>query len=118
MGIPPTPILLLFFFVLSSGIEIKYKYLALPLVNEYYQKSIDNIFMNYIDELTKYTKKRRLEAKYSLNKFCFDAEIEPASLSRYENGQRKISLEALIKIAKVYNQSLSEFLKDFENSIK
>lgn len=74
--------------------------------------------MDYIDELAKYTKKRRIEANYSLNKFCFDAEIEPASLSRYETGQRKISLEALLKIAKVYNQSLSEFLKDFEEYVK
>ena len=56
--------------------------------------------MDYIDELAKYTKKRRIEANYSLNKFCFDAEIEPASLSRYETGQRKISFEALIRNAK------------------
>lgn len=74
--------------------------------------------MDYIDELAKYTKKRRIEANYSLNKFCFDAEIEPASLSRYETGQRKISFEALIKIAKVYNQTPSEFLKDFEEYVK
>ncbi len=74
--------------------------------------------MDYIDELAKYTKKCRIEANYSLNKFCFDAEIEPASLSRYETGQRKISFEALIKIAKVYNQTPSEFLKDFEEYVK
>lgn len=74
--------------------------------------------MTYIENLAKYTKKRRLDENYSLNKFCFDAEIEPASLSRYESGQRKISLDALIKIAKFYNQTPSEFLKDFEEYVK
>lgn len=74
--------------------------------------------MTYIEDLAKYIKERRIKSNYSLNKFCFDAEIEPASLSRYESGQRKISFEALIKIASVYNQSPSEFLKDFEDYAK
>lgn len=92
--------------------------MILPLVNDYYQKAIDNSFMNYIDRLVEYTKERRIKSGYSLNKFCFDAEIEPASLSRYETKQRKLSFEALIKIASVYNQSPSEFLKDFEEYVK
>lgn len=74
--------------------------------------------MTYIEDLAKYIKERRIKSNYSLNKFCFDAEIEPASLSRYESGQRKISFEALIKIASVYNQTPSEFLKDFEDYAK
>ena len=90
----------------------------MPLVNEYYQKSIDNFFMDYIKELSLYIKEKRIKSGYSLNKFCFDAEIEPASLSRYESGKRKLSLEALIKIAKFYNQSVSDFLKDFEDYVK
>ena len=40
------------------------------------------------------------------------------NLAKYESGQRKISLEALIKIAKFYNQTPSEFLKDFEEYVK
>ncbi len=74
--------------------------------------------MTYIEDLAKYIKERRIKSNYSLNKFCFDAEIEPASLSRYESGQRKLSFEALIKIASVYNQTPSEFLKDFEDYAK
>lgn len=70
--------------------------------------------MDYIEKLSQYIKKKRIDMGYSLNQFCFEAEIETASLSRYESGQRKISLTAVIKIAKFYNQSLSEFLKEFE----
>lgn len=74
--------------------------------------------MNYIYDLAKYIKERRIKEGYSLNKFCFDAEIEPGSLSRYESEKRKISLEALIKISSVFNQTPSEFLKDFEDYVK
>lgn len=61
-----------------------------------------------------YIKQRRLEKGVSLNEFCFENEIEPATLSRYENGKRGISLMNLVKIANGFNQTLSEFLADFE----
>ena len=54
--------------------------------------------MTYIENLAKYTKKRRLDENYSLNKFCFDAEIEPASLSRYgSNGDEVKQIQKKLK---------------------
>lgn len=70
--------------------------------------------MQYYKNISSYIKERRLEKGVSLNEFCFENEIEPATLSRYENGKRGISLMNLVKIASGFNQSLSEFLADFE----
>lgn len=74
--------------------------------------------MQYYENIPGYIKKRRLERGLSLNEFCFENELEPATLSRYENGKRKISLYGLIKIAKGFNQTAAEFLTDFEKNNK
>ena len=70
--------------------------------------------MNYMQRLMKYNKFRREELGLSLNQFCFEAEIETSTLSRYENDKRKLSFDVLVKIAKFYNQTPAEFLADFE----
>ncbi|MDR1168321.1 MAG: helix-turn-helix domain-containing protein [Heliobacteriaceae bacterium] len=70
--------------------------------------------MQYHKNISSYIKKRRLGTKSSLNTFCFDNGLEPATLSRYENGKRGISLENLVKIAHAFKQTPSEFLADFE----
>lgn len=70
--------------------------------------------MQRYKNISSYIKQRRLEKGLSLNEFCFENEIEPATLSRYENGKRGISLLNLVKIANGFGQSLSEFLADFE----
>lgn len=71
--------------------------------------------MQYYQNISSYIKQRRLEKGVSLNDFCFDNEIESATLSRYENGKRKISLMNLVKIANGFGQTPSEFLADFES---
>lgn len=63
-----------------------------------------------------YIKQRRTEKKISLNKFCIMNDMEPAILSRIENGLQGIKLEVLIKIAAGFNQTPAQFLLDFENS--
>lgn len=74
--------------------------------------------MQYYKNISSYIKKRRLEKGLSLNEFCFENELESATLSRYENGKRKINLPNLVKIAKGFNQTVAEFLMDFENEYK
>jgi len=70
--------------------------------------------VQYYKNISSYIKQRRLEVGVSLNEFCFENGLEPATLSRYENNKRGISLINLVKIANGFNQSLSEFLADFE----
>ncbi len=71
--------------------------------------------MQYYKNIYSYIKERRLKTGLSLNQFCFENDLEPATLSRYENGKRSINLFNLVKIANGFNQTLSEFLADFEN---
>lgn len=70
--------------------------------------------MQRYKNISSYIKQRRLEKGMSLNEFCFENEIEPATLSRYENGKRGISLMNLVKIANGFGQTPSEFLSNFE----
>ena len=86
----------------------------MPNGNDYCNLAIDNFCMNYMQKLIKYNKFRREELGLSLNQFCFEAEIETSTLSRYENDKRKLSFDVLVKIAKFYNQTPAEFLADFE----
>lgn len=74
--------------------------------------------MQYYKYFSTYIKNRRIALGVSLNEFCFENELEPATLSRYENNKRSISLTNLIKIANGFNQSPSEFLADFEKEHK
>jgi transcriptional regulator with XRE-family HTH domain len=70
--------------------------------------------MQYYKNISSYVKKRRLELGVSLNEFAFNNDLEPATLCRYENGKRSISLMNMVKIAGGFSQTLSEFLADFE----
>jgi transcriptional regulator with XRE-family HTH domain len=70
--------------------------------------------MQYYKNISLYIKQRRLEKGVSLNEFALDNDLEPATLSRYENGKRAINLMNLVKIANGFNQTLAEFLNDFE----
>ncbi len=72
--------------------------------------------MQQYKNISSYIKQRRLEKGLSLNEFCFENGLEPATLSRYENNKRGITLLNLVKIAKGFNQTLAEFLADFEKS--
>lgn len=72
--------------------------------------------MQYYKNISSYIKQRRLEKGVSLNEFALDNDLEPATLSRYENGKRAINLMNLVKIAKGFNQTLAEFLTDFEEN--
>ncbi len=93
----------------------KSEYLNLmPNGNDCCHFAIDNLCMNYMQRLMQYNKFRRDELGLSLNQFCFEAEIETSTLSRYENHKRKLSFDVLYKIAKFYNQTPAEFLADFE----
>ena len=65
-----------------------------------------------------YIRQRRIEKGTSLNEFAIDNELEPATLSRYENGKRAINLMNLVKIANGFNQTLAEFLTDFEKNLE
>lgn len=74
--------------------------------------------MKYTNRLAEYIRFRRTEAGLSLNKFAVEAEMESSTLSRNETKINEISLDNLAKIASVYNQTPSEFLKDFEDYAK
>lgn len=74
--------------------------------------------MEYFKKLGLYIKNKRLETGLSLNKFCFEHEIEPNTLSRYENAKREPKLSYIIKIAQAFEQTLAEFLTDFEKELK
>lgn len=74
--------------------------------------------MKYLNKLAEYIRFRRTQAGFSLNKFAIEAEIESSTLSRNETKINEISIDNLAKIASVYNQTPSEFLKDFEKYTK
>jgi len=71
--------------------------------------------MQHYEGFNLYIKERRLETGMSLNNFCYKNFLDPATISRYENNRRKISLSNLVKIAKAFDQTPSEFLADFES---
>lgn len=70
--------------------------------------------MQYYKDISLYIRGRRREKGISLNTFALDNELEPATLCRYENGKRGISLANLVRIASGFGQTPSEFLADFE----
>lgn len=67
------------------------------------------------DNIGKFIKLKRVEAGKTLNGFAFYNYIDPAILSRIENGKQDIKLKILIKIAEGFGMTPSEFLKEFEN---
>lgn len=75
---------------------------------------VNDFYMDYFKRLGKYIKKKRTEAKWSLNKFAIEVEMEASTLSRNENGKSVINIETINKIASFYKQTPAEFLADFE----
>lgn len=69
--------------------------------------------MNYA-LLGKYIHKRREKLGTSLNKFAILNGVEPAVLSRIENGRQGVKIKTLENIVKGFNQTIAEFLSDFE----
>ena len=69
----------------------------------------------YLINLASFIKQKRLSTGLSLNKFSFEYELESSTISRYELHKRVPKLDVLSKIAKIYGQSLAEFLTEFEN---
>ncbi len=68
------------------------------------------------DNIGNFIKTKRTLLGKTLNKFAIDNDIEPAILSRIENNKQDIKLKVLIKISKGFNQSLSEFISEFEKT--
>lgn len=66
----------------------------------------------------KYVKDKRLTQNLTLNRFAFNCGIEPASLSRFENGKSDILLENFAKIANGFGLTPSELLAEFEKAEK
>lgn len=65
-----------------------------------------------------YIRGKREKLGLSLNRFCFDNELEPAMLSRIENNKQDIKLGALYKIAEGFKMTPAEFLTKYEKNIK
>ncbi len=66
-------------------------------------------------DIGKYIKNKRLKTGKSLNKFALEFDIEPAILSRIENGKQDIKLKVLYKIAEGFGMTAGELLSEFEN---
>lgn len=65
----------------------------------------------------KFVRRKRLEKGITLNKFAIAAELDPAIISRIENGKQDTKLSVLAKIAKFYDLSPSELLSEFEKEL-
>ena len=63
-----------------------------------------------------YIKNKRIKMGYTLNKFAFENDIEPAILSRIENLKQNIKLNVLEKISHGFQLSPAKFLAEFEQS--
>ncbi|MBP3923942.1 helix-turn-helix transcriptional regulator [bacterium] len=64
--------------------------------------------------LGKYIHERRKELGLTLNKFAMLNDVEPAVLSRIENNHQGVKIKTLENIVKGFNQTIAEFLSDFE----
>ena len=74
--------------------------------------------MQYLKYLAEFLKQKRISTNKTLNSFANYVDIEPATLSRYENSQRKISLESFIKIAKGLGLTPAELFDEYDSYIK
>ena len=61
-----------------------------------------------------HNKREGLQPKPSLNSFAIENGIEPATLSRIENGKQGIKLVDIGKIAKGFNMLASELISEYE----
>lgn len=71
--------------------------------------------MQYHEKLAKYLKDLRKSKDFKLNSFAYKNFIEPSTLSRIENNLLELKMSVLEKIAKGYDKTPSELLKDFED---
>ena len=67
------------------------------------------------EKLGLFIKLKRTRLGVSLNKFAYDADIDPAIICRIENLKQGIKLEILEKIATAHAQTPAEFLAEFES---
>lgn len=74
--------------------------------------------MQYLKYLAEFLKQKRISTNKTLNSFANCADIEPATLSRYENSQRKISLESFVKISKGLGLTPAELFDEYDSYIK
>ncbi len=65
-----------------------------------------------------FIKEKRQKLGFSLNKFCFDKNIEPAILSRIENLKQGIKLDVLNKIENGFGLTIGELISEFEAKTK
>lgn len=70
--------------------------------------------MRYLKKLARFIKKKRMSTGLSINQFAAEYDLQCSSLCRYELGQREPKISALISLAKVYDQTVAEFLSEFE----
>lgn len=69
------------------------------------------------NNIGKFIRANRLKLNQTLNNFAINNNIEPAILSRIENGKQDIKLGVLNKIAKGFSLKASELLIEYEKSI-
>jgi len=69
------------------------------------------------EKLGRYIKYKRELMKISLNKFAFDNDINPATLSLIEREQQDIKLSVLCKIAGGFKLSVPDFLNEYNDKI-
>ena len=74
--------------------------------------------MQYLVKLSQYIRNRRKSLGISLNQFCIENEIDSSCLSKFENQKQQVLISSLIKIANGFNQTLAEFLTEFEKELK
>ena len=66
------------------------------------------------ENLGKFIKLKREQTGLSLNKFAFNAEIDPAILCRVENLKQGIKINILESISKALNTTPAKLLAEFE----
>lgn len=64
----------------------------------------------------KFIRRKRIEQGISLNECALNATVEGATLCRVETKPQDIKICWLAKIAAVFGMTLSEFMKEYENS--
>lgn len=66
-------------------------------------------------DIRDFMKLKRQGTGKTLNGFAFDADIDPAILSRIENKKQGVKVDVLMKFVAALNMTMSEFFSEFEN---
>ena len=72
--------------------------------------------MQYSKDIRDFMREKRLATGKSLNTFAFDADIDPAILSRVENKKQGVKLDMLQKFVATLDMKLSDFFLEFEQN--